>query len=321
MTAALFILKRLAAGVLLLLVVSFVVFGLLAISPGSPTQTLLGTRPSTPELLAALNQKYHLDQPFLAQYWHWLTGVVHLDFGESISIQTDSPVGGILVERMGLSVQLALFAFILVTLVGIPAGMIAGIRRGKPADRGISLAATVGISAPTFVMSIVLLYVFGVVLGWFPVFGAGAGFAERIVHLTLPAIALAVFLSAIVVRQTRAATLTVMRQDYITFARLRGLSPARILIKYVLRNSAQPVVTSAGMLLIAALSAGVFVEQVFSLPGLGTLLLSAVTAKDVPVVQAVAMMLGAFVVVVNLLVDLLGLVLDPRTRTAVKGGD
>ncbi|MFF3372159.1 ABC transporter permease [Streptomyces sp. NPDC002680] len=320
MTIALFVLKRLAGGLLILLVLSFLVFGLLSISPGSPVQTLLGTRPASPELIAALNSKYHLDAPFLSQYWHWLGGIVRLDFGQSISVQTDSPVSGIITARMGLSVELALYAFVLVVLTGVPLGMAAGIRRGTATDRGISLFATVGVSAPAFVISIVLLYVFGVTLGWFPVYGAGTGFTDRLTHLTLPALALATFLSAIVVRQTRAATLTVMRQDYITFARIRGLSPARVLLGYALRNSSLPVVTSAGMLIIAALSASLFVEQVFSLPGVGTLLLTSVTDKDVPVVQAVALMLGAFVIVVNLLVDLLGLALDPRTRTTAKGG-
>ncbi|MFJ7215035.1 ABC transporter permease [Amycolatopsis sp. NPDC098790] len=320
MTIALLVLKRLAAGVLLLLVLSLLIFSLLSLSPGSPVQTLLGSRPATPDLVAALNAKYHLDQPFLAQYWHWLSGVVRFDFGRSIAIQTDSPVSGIIVDRMGLSIQLSGYAFVLVLLVGLPLGMAAGIRRGTFLDRVISLFATVGISGPAFVVSIVLLYVFGVALGWFPVFGIGEGFGDRLAHLTLPAIAMAVFLSAIIIRQTRAATLTVMRQDYITFARIRGLSPARVLGRYALRNSALPVVTSAGLLLISALTAAVFVEQVFSLPGIGSLLYTAVLNKDIPLVQGMAMVLGAFVVVVNLIVDLLGLALDPRTRVGVKEG-
>ena len=319
MTVVLFIAKRLAAMVLLLGVLSFLVFELLALSPGTPVQTLVGSRRPTPELVAALTAKYHLDDPFFVQYWHWLTGIARLDFGRSISIQTDTPVLHIIGDRMALSSQLAAYTLVLVLLVGIPLGTLAGIRRGRGVDRGISFLATFGISAPAFVLSTALLYVFGVGLTWFPVYGIGSGVAQRITHLTLPAVALATFLSAIVIRQTRAATLTVTQQDYITFARIRGLNPARILVRYALRNSALPVVTSAGILLITALSAGVFVEAVFSLPGVGSLLLQAVTNKDIPLVQGLAMLLGVIVVMVNLLVDLLSLALDPRTRFAARG--
>lgn len=320
MTVAVYILKRLAAGAVLLVVLSFLIFCLQAASPGSPIQTLLGTRPATPELIAALNAKYHLDQPFLAQYWHWLTSALQLDFGQSISIQTDTPVGDIIVDRIGISVQLALYALVIVLVAGVPLGMAAGIRRGSAVDRSISLFATIGISAPAFVLSVLLLYLFGVALGWFPVYGVGEGFADRAAHLTLPALAMAIFLSAIVIRQTRAATLTVMRQDYITFARIRGLHPIRVLGRYALRNSALPVVTSAGLLLISMLTAAVFVEQVFSLPGVGSLLYNAVMNKDVPLVQGIALVLGVFVIAVNLAVDLAGLAVDPRTRSTAKEG-
>lgn len=314
MTILLFLGKRLAGMVLLLLILSFLVYGLLTISPGTPLQTLIGSRPPTPDLVAALEAKYHLGDPFVVQYWHWLTGVAQLDLGRSISIQTDAAVIQLISSRMATSGELAAYALVLVLVAGIPLGMAAGIRRGRATDRSISLLATFGISAPAFVLGIALLYVFGVAFAWFPVYGIGTGFADRISHLTLPAVALAAFLAAIVIRQTRAATLTVMQQDYVTFARIRGLNPIRVLILYALRNSALPVVTSAGLLLIAAMSAGVFVEQVFSLPGIGSLLLSSVTNKDIPLVQGLAMTLGAFVILVNLVVDLLALALDPRTR-------
>ncbi|MER5220558.1 ABC transporter permease [Streptomyces flaveus] len=316
-----FVLRRLCGGLLLLLALSLLIFALLAASPGSPVETLLGTRPATPELVNELRGRYHLDDPFALQYLHWLSDAVRLDFGLSISVQTGTPVADMIYGRTVLSAELAVYCLLLVLLLGIPLGVTAGIRRGRTADRSISLLATVGFGAPVYALSVVLLYVFGVVLGWFPVYGAGEGFADRVTHLTLPAVALATVLSAVLIRQTRAATLTVMQQDYITFARLRGLSPRRVLIHYVLRNCAPPVVTSAGILLIAPLSAGIFVEQVFSLPGAGSLLLAAVTSKDVPVVQGVALLLGALVVLVNLLVDLLGILLDPRVRLYAAGED
>jgi peptide/nickel transport system permease protein len=319
MSVTTFVLRRLCGGLFLLLVLSFLVFALLAASPGSPIQTLLGTHPATPEVVNELRGRYHLDDPFALQYLHWLSDAVRLDFGRSISVQAGTPVADMIYGRMALSVQLAVYCLLLVLLLGVPLGVAAGVRHGGTTDRSISLLSTVGFGAPVYALSIVLLYVFGVVLNWFPVYGAGEGLADRVAHLTLPAVALATVLSAVVIRQTRAATLTVMRQDYITFARLRGLSPARVLIRYVLRNSAPPVVTSAGMLLIAPLSAGIFIEQAFSLPGAGSLLLSAVTSEDVPVVQGVALLLGTLVVLVNLLVDLLGILVDPRVRLHAAG--
>ena len=318
MRITLFLLRRLAGGLALLVVLSMIVFGLLYLSPGSTLQVLMGSRPPSPALVRALNAKYHLNEPVVLQYWHWLEGAAHLNFGVSISVQTGTPVTTLILDRVGLSAELALYALIIVVLVGIPLGMLAGIRRGRATDRGISLVSTAAVSAPAYVTSILGLYVFGVALGWFPVYGVGTGFAGRLGHLTLPALILAALLGAIVVRQTRAAVLDVVSQDYITFARLRGLRRWRILLKYTLRNAAVPVLTSAGLLLIIAITAGLFIEQVFSLPGAGTLLLTAVTDKDIPTVQGLAMALGILVVVVNLLVDVGVLVLDPRTRFSTK---
>ncbi|WP_416969477.1 ABC transporter permease [Streptomyces sp. 4F14] len=317
---AAFVLRRLGGGLLLLPALSFLVFALLAASPGTPLQTLLGTRPASPELVAELRARHHLDEPFVLQYLHWLGGALRLDLGRSISVQAGTPVTDMVAGRIALSAELALYCLLLVLLIGVPLGVLAGLRQGRTTDRAISLLATIGFGAPAYALSVVLLYVFGVELGWFPVYGAGENaFTDRITHLTLPAVALATLLASTVVRQTRAATAAVMRQDYLTFARLRGIDPRRVLVRYVLRNAAPPVVTSAGLLLVAPLSAGVFVEQVFSLPGTGSLLLTAVAAEDVPVVQGVALHLGAIVVVVNLLVDLLGFALDPRVRLHAAG--
>lgn len=317
---AAFIAKRALAGLVLLLVLSLLVYGLLAISPGSPVQTLIGSRPPSPALLKKLTAEYHLNQPFFVQYWHWLSNLVQLNLGRSISVQPDDPVMSVMASHMMVTLQLALYSFLIMLVFGIPLGLASGIRRGKVADRTISFAATVGISAPAFVMSILALYVFGVALGWFPVYGIGVGFGQRVLHLTLPAFAMAGFLVAIIIRQTRAATLNVMQQDYITFARGRGLNPVRVLLRYALRNSAVPVVASAGLLLIVAITADLFVEQVFSLPGVGQLLYTAVLDKDVPVVQGVTMVLGATIVVINLVVDMVSLFIDPRLRVSMRGG-
>ncbi|MFI1047898.1 ABC transporter permease [Streptomyces griseoruber] len=317
---AVFVLKRIGAGVVLLLVLSFLVFSLLSLSPGTPLQALLGTRTASPELIDSLNVRYHLNDPFVVQYGRWLGDVVRLDLGSSISVQGGTAVGDILGERLALTAELALYALLLVLTVGLPLGMAAGIRRGRRLDRAVSLGATMAISAPAFVMAIVLLYIFGVALKWFPVYGTGTGFTERVSHLTLPAVTLATVLSAVLIRQTRAAMMNVMSQDYVAFARLRGLSPRRILVRYALRNASLPVITSLGLILVSLLSSTLFIEQVFSLPGIGTLLLQAVTNTDVPVVQGTVLILGAAVILINLAVDLLSLVVDPRVRLVAKEG-
>ncbi|MEU4804029.1 ABC transporter permease [Actinosynnema sp. NPDC023587] len=307
-----FLARRLAAMVAMLVLVSFLVFSLLALAPGSLLATLMGTAPTTPELIEATTRKYHLDDPFFVQYGRWLASAVRFDFGTSVRSGED--VLDALGQTLPMSFQLALFALLLVVLLGIPLGAAAGLRRGAGTDRVVSTVAAFGMSAPPFAVGLLLVYVFGVLLDWFPVFGAGEGFADGVRHLTLPAVSLATALMAIVLRQTRAAMLDVMDQDYITFARARGVSSGRVLVKYALRNAAVPIVTSSGVVLIAALSGAVLVETVFSLPGVGSLLVVSVNSKDIPVVQGIAMVAAAFVILVNLAVDVLTGLLDPRIR-------
>ncbi|ANY09748.1 ABC transporter permease [Pseudonocardia sp. HH130630-07] len=298
--------------------VSLLVFTLLLLSPGSMLATLIGTRPSTPQMIAELTARYRLDDPFPVRYGAWLQDVLQGDLGRST--QSGAAVVSVIGDRLPVTLGLAGYALLLVLVVGIPAGMLAGIRRGGRLDRGVSGLAVVGMSALGFAVGILLIYLFGVRFALFPVFGAGNDdLVDRVSHLTLPAVALGTGLAAIVVRQTRAAVLDVMRQDYITFARARGLSRRRTLVQYALRNTALPVVTAAGLLLITAVSGAVLVETVFSLPGLGNLMIQSVNAKDVPVVQGLTLVVGGFVVLVNLLVDLLMLLIDPRTRSATRG--
>jgi peptide/nickel transport system permease protein len=313
-----FLLKRIAGMVVILAAVSLLVFSLLLLSPGSLVVTLLGSRPATPETIAAVTARYHLDDPIIVQFGHWLGGVLHGDFGRSI--QSGQPVTDIIADRLPITLQLALYAVVLVLCVGIPLGMLAGIRHGGKIDSSVSTVTIIGLSTPSFVMGVLLLYAFGVRLRLFPIFGAGSGqFADRIAHLTLPAVALAAGLAALVIRQTRAAVLHVMNQDHVTFARARGLSRTRVLVHYALRNSALPITTAVGLLLIVAVSATVLIETVFSLQGIGLLMQQAIITKDLPVVQALTLVVAFFVVAVNFLVDIAALVIDPRTRSGTKG--
>jgi peptide/nickel transport system permease protein len=297
-----------------LLIVSFLVFSLLYVLPGDPAVLLLGPVKATPEAIARIRAEYNLDAPFLEQYLTWLGNALHGDFGRSI--RSGVPVTDMLAERMPVTVGLGLYAIVITVLVGIPAGLAAGMRRGSGIDRSVTIGSLVGLSAPPFAVAVLLIYVFAVTLGWFPVFGAGDDPLDRIYHLTLPAIALAFGNIAIVSRQTRAATMDVAHQDYVTFARARG-TPARTVWRaYVLRNASLPVITIVGLVLAFSLTGAVLIEWAFALPGIGALLVESVNLRDLPVVQAVAMLTAVVVLTVNLVVDVTYFLLDPRLRRA-----
>lgn len=318
MRGATFVAKRLLFAVFLLFVVSFLVFSLQSLSKGSFVATVFGGRPATPEQVAQVREQYHLDDPLLVRYWLWLQDALQFDFGRSI--KSDTSVVGAIEGRLPVTLELTFLTIVIVVLVGVPLGMFSGIRQGTVLDRFFTTTSVVGLSAPVFATGIFLLYVFGVYLGWFPAFGAGdGGPADRLRHLTLPAIALAATMVAIVARQTRAVTLDIMNQDFVTFARARGLSQRRVLLAYALRNVSVPVVTITGLLLIYLIGGTILVEQVFSIEGLGKLMVTSVEASDIPVVQGITLIFAIFVVLVTLVVDLVTMWLDPRTMYPAEG--
>jgi peptide/nickel transport system permease protein len=305
-----FIGRRLLAMAAVLVAMSFVIFLFLYLSPGSPEQILLGPREATPQSVAAIRQEYHLNRPFLTQYFLWARNAIQLNFGRSII--TNEPVANEIVQRLRFSIQLAGLAFFFVLLVGVPLGVFAASKRRSSADRSIVAFSVVGISAPAFATGLLLLYVFAVKLAWFPVFGQGSGFFGRIWHLMLPAIALSLTAMGLVLRLTRASAATAFEQDYVAFARARGVPRHRILFAYVLRNALIPIVTASGLILAYLIAGAVLVESTFALPGVGSLLVDAITNKDIPVVQGLAMLLALTVVLINLITDLVYLVVDPR---------
>jgi peptide/nickel transport system permease protein len=305
-----FLARRLVALALVLLAMSFAIFLFLYLAPGSPEQLLLGPREATPATLAAVRHEYHLDRPFLVRYGEWLGGAVHFDFGRSIV--TNEAVSTIITRRLELSLQVAGLAFAFAILVGVPLGLLASTRRRTALDRAMVGFSVVGISAPAFATGILLLYVFAVRLGWFPVFGQGSGVVDRLWHLALPAIALGMTGMGLLLRLTRAGTASALEQDYVAFARARGISRGRILRAYVLRNALVPIITASGLILAYLIVGAVLVEVTFALPGVGSLLVDSITSKDVPVVQGVSMLIAFTVVVINLLIDLLYLAVDPR---------
>ncbi len=240
-----YVLRRLLVLVALLLLISLIVFGLLYAAPGSVEQVLMGTRPPNPETIAAIREQHNLDEPFVAQYWLWLKDAVQLDFGRSI--RTSEPVLSSITDRLYLSTFLGVYGFVIAVGIGVPLGVLAALRQRTALDRSVVGLSVIGVSAPAFATGIALLYFFAVVLGWFPVFGPGEGFVDRLWHLALPAFALALTAMALLLKLTRAAMIVALGQDYVTFARARGMSRRRVIFGYALRNALIPVVTSAGL--------------------------------------------------------------------------
>jgi len=307
-----YILRRLLIALPLLILITLGVFALIHIAPGSPERSLLGARAASPETLAAIRAKWNLDQPFLIQYLLWLKGVVSGDLGNSIL--SNQPVTDAIRQRLGLTVYLGAYAILIAIGLGIPLGMWAALRRGSVIDRTVVGVSVLGVSAPAFATGLLLLYVFSVLLGWFPTFGSGEGFLDRGWHLTLPAVALALSLMALIVKITRAAMIDELDQDYVAFARARGLPPRYVLGRYVLKNALIPVVTAAGLIVVVLVGGAVLVEVTFGLEGLGTFLVDSVTRRDIPVIQGLVLLTAVFVIVVNLGLDVLYTVIDPRIR-------
>lgn len=309
--------RRLLVAVAVLVVVSLGVFSLIYIAPGSPVRILLGPRPVTPSVIHYLEAKYHLNQSFFVQYFYFLKGAVKLNFGTSLA--TTQPVGEMIKTAAPITLLLGIFAFVLTLIMGVAMGMLAAIRQRTAVDRGIVGLAVLGVSAPAFATGFLLLYVFSVKLGWFPVLGAGSGFGDRLWHFVLPAVALALSGSALIVKLTRAGMINALEQDFVTFARARGLTQRRVLFAYALRNALVPVISSGGVVLAYLLTSAVLVEITFTIPGLGSMLISAVDSKDVTVIRAVALVFAAFIILVNLLTDVLYMAVDPRIRAGRAG--
>jgi peptide/nickel transport system permease protein len=295
----------------ILLVLSIIVFSMLHLAPGDIVKNLLGNRPSSPEVVAAVRAQYNLDQPLYMQYLIWLGKALVGDFGQSIRLQ-DS-VATVIGSRLGITAALGGLAFVFSLVVAIPLGMKAAAKPGGWIDRFASGFGIVGLSAPTFAVGLLLLYVFAYYVPLFPVYGAGQGGLDTLRHLVLPSIALSLGLGAIILKLTRTAMLRELESDYVTFGRARGL-PERQVQNIAVRNAAIPIVTGAGLVLTFLVGGTVLAETVFALPGLGLLLQGSVLFKDIAVVQGLTLLVAFAIAVIGLLADLAYIFLDPRVR-------
>lgn len=295
----------------ILLVLSIIVFSMLHLAPGDIVKNLLGNRPSSPDAVAAIRAQYHLDQPLYVQYLIWLGGTLTGDFGQSIRLQ-DS-VASVIGARLPVTAALSGLSFALALLVAIPLGVQSAVRSGTWIDRFATGSGIVGLSAPTFAIGLLLLYVFAFYLPIFPVYGSGDGGLDTLWHLVLPSITLALGLGAIILKLTRTAMLRELESDYVTFGRARGL-PDRQVHLIALRNAAIPIVTGASLVLTFLVGGTVLAETTFALPGLGTLLQGSVLFKDIAVVQALTLLVAVTIATIALLADLAYIFLDPRIR-------
>ncbi|MBS1882532.1 MAG: ABC transporter permease [Actinobacteria bacterium] len=303
--------RRLARALITLLVSSFVIFSALYVAPGSPLAFLSRGRTLSPEALAGIAAQYNLDKPFLERYVLWLGDAIHGDFGRSI-VSHDN-VTTLLAPRIGVTLMLVAMAAVLIICIGVALGVLAGVRGGRT-EAGISVLTTIGLATPSFVMATILLNFFALKLGWFPVYGAGEGFTDRLWHLTLPAVALAISGVGYVALISGTAVRSEMDSEHSEASRARGLAERKVVSRHVLRNSMIPITTVCGLAVAALIAGDAVVEKAFEVPGIGALLVDSVSNKDFAVVQAVSLIMVAVFIVVNAIVDLLCLLLDPRLR-------
>ena len=321
-----FVIRRLLQAVLVLVVVAFISF-LLFQYVGDPVVFLLG-QDARPDQIRELRSALGLDKPFFVQFWHFLVHAAQGEFG--LSLRQGAKVSRLIAERFPATLELSLVAAVLALVVGVPMGVYAALRRGSFLSQVFMGLSLLGVSLPTFLIGILLILVFSVQLGWFPSFGRGdvvqlGWWSSGLLtqggwhHVVLPAITLAIFQLTLIMRLVRAEMLEVLRTDYIKFARARGLTDRAIHFGHALKNTLVPVMTITGLQLGGLIAFAIITETVFQWPGMGLLFIQAVTFADIPVMAAYLCLISLIFVVINLVVDLLYFVVDPRLRVGSLG--
>ncbi|HHU94030.1 MAG TPA: ABC transporter permease [Alcaligenaceae bacterium] len=309
-----FILRRAVASIPVMFVVAMVVFALLRLTPGDPAAIIAGDS-ATPDQLDQIRRMMGLDQPIYTQFFMWIGQLLSGDLGTSLL--SGVPVAEMIAQRMGPSIALSLSTITVAVLIAVPLGILAAWRQGKTLDRLVMAISVMGFSVPVFVTAYVLILLFSIKLGWFPVQGykpLSAGFWPFIRSISLPTVALSTVYIALIARITRTSIIEVMGEDFIRTARAKGMKEYRVLLGHALRNAAVPIVTIIGVGIAMLISGVVVTESVFNLPGLGRLVVEAVLARDYPVIQALILLFAFIYVLINLIVDALYTVFDPRIR-------
>jgi peptide/nickel transport system permease protein len=309
-----YVLRRLAGMVLVMFIVVSIVFVIAHVIPGDPAAVMLGSA-ATAEDIAALRSRMGLDVPLPLQYLHFIADAARLDLGESIFLNRS--VVQALGERAPLTLQLTILAATLAIGIGVPVGVISAVNRGSMLDQIVTVISMTAASLPGFWIGLMLIEYLAVRMGILPVAGygpPGAGFLERLTYLILPAIAVGVPNSALIIRFTRTGMLDVLQEDYVRTARAKGLAPVTVIMKHAFRNARTSVLTVIGITVAGLLGGAIVTETVFALPGVGNLVVSAVLRRDYPVIQGALLVISGVYVLINLGVDLLYAALDPRVR-------
>jgi peptide/nickel transport system permease protein len=309
-----YILQRLLAAIPVMGFVALFVFLLLRLTPGDPAAIIAGDT-ATPEQLEAIRDSLGLNDPFFVQFFNWIGQLLRGDFGTSIL--SGKPVIELIEARMEPTISLALTTIILSVVIAVPLGVIAAWKHGTLIDRFVMLLSVVGFSVPVFVIGYLMISLFSMELNWFPVQGfrpIGDGLGPFLQRIALPTFTLTLLYIALIARITRTSMLEILGDDYIRTARAKGLPESRVLMRHALRNCSVPIITVIGIGFALIISGVVVTESVFNLPGLGRLTVDAVLARDYPVIQAVILLASLIYVVINLLIDIAYVLLDPRIR-------
>ena len=307
-------LRRLLSAIPVLFIVSLISFGLMRLIPGDPAASIAGPS-ATPAQIDQLRRDLGLDEPLLMQLLHYYQGLLQGDFGKSLLL--GKGVLAATLERLPVTIGLSLYALVLTLLIGVTSGIIAALRQNTWVDQVAMMIAMLGISIPNFFLGLLMIIFFAVQLGWLPSGGYVPFSQDPIGWLrstTKPAITLALLQAGLLARITRSGMLEVLRQDYVRTARAKGLPERQVILKHALANALIPIVTVVGIIISLLLSGAVVTEALFSLPGMGQLLTQAVLSRDYPMVQGGLLLVTTFLVVVNILVDILYAMIDPRVR-------
>lgn len=304
------LLGKVGGVVLTLFLASVAIFSAQLLTPGDPISTLAGGVRPTPELVEQIRAEYHLDDPIWLRYFQWLGGVFTGDFGRSFVYKTD--VLDLVASRFGITLQLVLLTVVVILVLGVGSGILAATR-GAAVDRVVAVGTALGMALPTFVVAIILIWVFAKSLGWFPVYGEGASGPDRLWHLILPALSLAVMFLAYISRVTRSALVAQLHAEHVETARVRGIPRGRIFRAHVFRNAAPQILAISGTTIAGLFAAAAIAEQAFGLGGIGSLLVDASARGDLPVVQLVSLLLVAIFVVINAIADMVSAAIDPST--------